>query len=146
MPAVVVRKETRQRDRMCSYCIMYGKAICHTDFIILPNIGDIADALNRNPRHLTNYMSQKLLCNEASYDFVNRRAILDNDSITLLTRHVQGAIYAFINKYVLCTGCKSPDTRMADDFSFRCTACGREYSFRRPTNSTMWLRHDFFRH
>jgi translation initiation factor 2 beta subunit (eIF-2beta)/eIF-5 len=146
MPAVVVKKKTRQRDRMCKYCERYGKTACNADLTYIPNIADIADALNRNPRHLTNFICQKLLCNEASYDFVHRQAIFDNDTFFLSESKVQGAIYAFVNKFVLCTGCKSPKTIMAADFSFQCTACGREYSFRRPINASAWLTLDFFVH
>ncbi len=147
MPKAIITRESRSWHRPCPMCRLAGKLVCNWDYIIIENLGDIAAALKRNPRHLINKIRDDLFYAQASYDFTRRRAIMEDrvhtlSSVMLITYFIECAITDFIRRFVLCSRCNSPDTSMDENFIFKCNNCSYEFSERRLVNRASGLRCD----
>jgi len=91
------------------------------------NFKDLADALNRDPQHLSRYLSREM-ATAGSVDGV--RAIFQgrfrSDALDRLVQR-------YVEEFVMCPVCKRPDTKIVKErrFSFlQCEACGAKSSVR----------------
>ena len=90
-------------------------------FTRLTNLGAIADALGREPKHLHRSIQRELGTNG---QFENGRARY-NGSFT--AANFDTAIDEYVEEYVLCSECGLPDTRLVREDGvdmLRCEACG----------------------
>lgn len=88
---------------------------------IVRNFNDIADILNRDPRHILTYLSKELA---APATFDGNRAIIQR---VLRDAMINRKIEDYAKEYVLCHECKRPDTKITElsgEKIIRCTACG----------------------
>ena len=90
-------------------------------FTRLTNLGSIADALGREPKHVHRSIQRELGTNG---QFENGRARY-NGSFTVAD--FEAAIDEYVEEYVLCSECGLPDTRLVSEDGvdmLRCEACG----------------------
>ena len=90
-------------------------------FTRLTNLGAIADALGRDPKHVHRSLQRELGTNG---QFENGRARY-NGSFTVAD--FDAAIDEYVEEYVLCSECGLPDTRLVTEDGvdmLRCEACG----------------------
>jgi translation initiation factor 2 subunit 2 len=90
-------------------------------FTRLTNLGDIADALGREPEHLHRAIQGEL---GTSGQFDGDRARY-NGSFT--ADDFSAAVDAYVTEYVTCSECGLPDTNLVREDGvdmLRCTACG----------------------
>lgn len=94
---------------------------------VLVNIEEIARSLDRDPRHLTKYLSYEL-GTLSSIDKANSKYIINGAHDK---EKVQGHIFRFIEEFVLCKSCeRNPETILFTDSNRRhinqiCKACGK---------------------
>jgi len=98
---------------------------------VIPNMVEIAKALDRPPTYPTKYFGCELgaqtLWDEKAERYIVNGAHRDED----LQNHLDG----FIEKFVLCPGCHNPETRLKvkrKEIEQKCVACG----FRGPLTTT----------
>jgi translation initiation factor 2 subunit 2 len=90
-------------------------------FTRLTNLGNIADALGREPQHLHRNIQRELGTN-GQFDGDRARY---NGSFTVAD--FETAIDEYVAEYVTCTECGLPDTRLVTEDGvdmLRCEACG----------------------
>ncbi len=90
-------------------------------FTRLTNLGEIADALAREPQHLHRFIQREFGTNG---QFQGDRARY-NGSFSL--DDFETAIDSYVTEYVLCSECGLPDTRLVTEDGvdmLRCEACG----------------------
>ncbi|ELZ33344.1 translation initiation factor IF-2 subunit beta [Halogeometricum pallidum JCM 14848] len=90
-------------------------------FTRLTNLGNIADALGREPQHLHRNIQRELGTN-GQFDGDRARY---NGSFTVAD--FEAAIDEYVAEYVTCTECGLPDTRLVTEDGvdmLRCEACG----------------------
>lgn len=94
---------------------------------VLVNIEEIARSLDRDPRHLTKYLSYEL-GTLSSVDEINSKYIINGAHDK---EKVQGQIFRFIEEFVLCRSCeRNPETTLFTDANRKhiqqiCKACGK---------------------
>ncbi|KAJ1830322.1 eukaryotic translation initiation factor 5 [Coemansia sp. RSA 2711] len=92
---------------------------------VLPNIVDVAKALSRPPAYPTKYFSSELGA-QMQVDEVNERFIVNGAHEA---ERLQQLLDGFIDRYVLCASCKSPETdlKVSGDQTITriCMACGQ---------------------
>lgn len=91
---------------------------------VFSNFMDLARSMNRNPEHLQAYLLAEL-GTSGSLDG-QQRLILKG---RFLPKAFEGCLRRYMNEYVLCNSCKSPDTLLDRDSStrimfLRCQQCG----------------------
>lgn len=91
---------------------------------VFSNFMDLARSMNRNPEHLQSYLLAEL-GTSGSLDG-QQRLILKG---RFLPKAFEGCLRRYMNEYVLCNSCKSPDTLLDRDSStrimfLRCQQCG----------------------
>lgn len=91
---------------------------------VFSNFMDLAKSMNRNPEHLQQYLLAEL-GTSGSLDG-QQRLILKG---RFLPKAFEGCLRRYMNEYVLCNSCKSPDTLLDRDSStrimfLRCQQCG----------------------
>jgi len=92
---------------------------------IIQNFNEIADTMNRDPRHLLKFLSKEL-ATAATMDGV--RAIFQG---VFKVESVNRLLKIYTQRYVICPVCKRPDTKMdkQDRYIFLvCEACGARSS------------------
>ncbi len=88
---------------------------------IVSNFHQIASALRRDPEHLLKYILREL----ATPGELKSNELILGRKINPDT--INEKIKDYVNKFVICRECKSPDTQLTkeDQISFlKCTACG----------------------
>ncbi len=92
---------------------------------IIHNFKEIADALNRNPRHLMKFLTNEMATagnlEETRATFQGK---FSKDTLNRLLK-------IYIDNFVICPVCKRPDTKVVKEkrFSFlTCEACGAKSS------------------
>lgn len=91
---------------------------------VFTNFMDLARSMNRNPEHLQAYLLAEL-GTSGSLDGQQRLIIKGR----FLPKAFEGCLRRYMNEYVLCNSCKSPDTLLDRDSSsrimfLRCQQCG----------------------
>jgi translation initiation factor 2 subunit 2 len=92
---------------------------------MLMNFAEIAERLNRDPKHLLKFLSKELATSGAQ---VGGRAIFQG---RFPSNTIQRLVTIYADKYVVCPICKSPDTSIAKEGPFHfllCEACGAKSS------------------
>ncbi|RXK39778.1 translation initiation factor 5 [Tremella mesenterica] len=94
---------------------------------VIPNMEEIARALNRPPTYSTKFFGCEL---GAQTSFANDRYIVNGAHTGDRLREL---LDVFIEKYVLCPSCKNPETELVitgkaghEDIHRDCKACGRQ--------------------
>ena len=88
---------------------------------LIRNLGAIAERMDRDPVHLYQYL-QKELGTAGTLD--SGRVILKG---RIPPRAIKGKLTSYVNEYIRCEQCKSPDTSFGKDGRttvLRCQACG----------------------
>ncbi|KAI5189626.1 translation initiation factor 5 [Nematocida minor] len=94
---------------------------------VLVNIEEISRSLDREPKHLTKYLSYEL-GTLSSIDDANSKYIINGAHDK---EKVQAHIFRFIEEFVLCKSCeRNPETVLFTDshrkhIQQRCKACGK---------------------
>lgn len=91
---------------------------------VFTNFMDLARSMNRNPEHLQQYLLAEL-GTSGSLDGQQRLVIKGR----FLPKAFEGCLRRYMNEYVLCNSCKSPDTLLDRDSAtrimfLRCQQCG----------------------
>jgi len=91
---------------------------------VFTNFMDLARSMNRNPEHLQAYLLAEL-GTSGSLDGQQRLIIKGR----FLPKAFEGCLRRYMNEYVLCNSCKSPDTLLDRDAAsrimfLRCQQCG----------------------
>ena len=91
---------------------------------VFTNFMDLARSMNRNPEHLQQYLLAEL-GTSGSLDGQQRLIMKGR----FLPKAFEGCLRRYMNEYVLCNSCKSPDTLLDRDSStrimfLRCQQCG----------------------
>lgn len=89
---------------------------------ILRNFGEIADALNRDPRHVLMKVAKEL-GTAMTMDEEGRAIIFGKKDVG----SIKNVLNYYIKFYVLCPVCGSPDTKLVKDKKITflvCEACG----------------------
>ncbi len=88
---------------------------------ILRNFSEIADQLNREPEKLMKYLLRELA---TAGDRENGRVVFKGK---INPKKIRDKLENYVEKYVLCTECGRPDTRLVKDGRINileCDACG----------------------
>ena len=88
---------------------------------IIRNFSDISDRMDRDPTHLYQYL-QKELGTAGTMD--SGRVILKG---RIPPKAIKGKLTTYVNAYIRCEQCRSPDTTFGKDGRttvLRCQACG----------------------
>ncbi|WP_455367559.1 translation initiation factor IF-2 subunit beta [[Eubacterium] cellulosolvens] len=91
----------------------------------ITNLQELAVKLNRDPKQVLKFLAKELA---TSGSLIGGKAVFQG-RFTEIT--FQRLVTIFINKYVICPICKSPDTKVIKegDFNFLiCEACGAKSS------------------
>ncbi|KAI5477847.1 translation initiation factor eIF-5 [Pseudohyphozyma bogoriensis] len=92
---------------------------------VIPNMADVARALNRPSAYPTKYFGCELGA-QATFNDENERYIVNGSHDASRLRDL---LDGFIDKFVLCASCKNPETELIitkDEFILRdCKACGK---------------------
>jgi translation initiation factor 2 subunit 2 len=88
---------------------------------VIHNFADLAKRLNRNPHHILKFLSKEM-ATAGTYDGqrVFFQGKFQEDSIVKL-------LHIYVARYVLCSICKRPDTKIEKSGRFitlTCEACG----------------------
>ncbi|KAK4701882.1 translation initiation factor 5, partial [Phenoliferia sp. Uapishka_3] len=93
--------------------------------LVIPNMADVARALNRPSSYPTKFFGSELGA-QATFNDETERYIVNGVHEPSRLREL---LDVFIDKYVLCGSCKNPETELIltkDDFIYRdCKACGK---------------------
>jgi len=90
---------------------------------IIQNLNQIADILNRDPKHVLKYLTLKLA---TSYSEIGEgRYVLKG---RILCKQLDAVISDYIKAYVECPICKRPDTKLSKEkrgiLQLVCLSCG----------------------
>lgn len=90
---------------------------------IIQNLNQIADILNRDPKHILKYMTLRLA---TSYSEIGEgRYVLKG---RILDKQLDSVISDYIKAYVDCPVCKRPDTKLSKEkrgiVQLVCLSCG----------------------
>jgi len=97
------------------------EAMVEGNTTILRNFSDIADQLNREPEKLMKYLLRELA---TAGDRENGRVVFKGK---INPRKIRDKLENYVEKYVLCSECGRPDTRLVKDGRINileCDACG----------------------
>ncbi len=97
------------------------EAMVEGNTTILRNFSDIADQLNREPEKLMKYLLRELA---TAGDRENGRVVFKGK---INPRKIRDKLQNYVEKYVLCSECGRPDTRLVKDGRINileCDACG----------------------
>jgi translation initiation factor 2 subunit 2 len=92
---------------------------------VIMNFKDIADELRRDPEHLLKFLSGEM-ATLANFD--GTRAIFQG---RFRTDSIRNLLEVYTNRYVVCSVCKRPDTKIVRDrrlWFLQCEACGARSS------------------
>lgn len=88
---------------------------------LIRNLGAIAERMDRDPVHLYQYLQKEL---GTAGTLASGRVILKG---RIPPRAIKGKLTSYVNEYIRCEQCKSPDTIFGKDGRttvLRCQACG----------------------
>ncbi len=88
---------------------------------IIKNFSQIVETIRREPSHMLKFLAKELA---APAGIEGGRAVLQ---AKLSQRMVQQKIDAYMNEFVFCKECKSPDTKLIREdrvTTLKCEACG----------------------
>ncbi|MDW8034212.1 MAG: translation initiation factor IF-2 subunit beta [Nitrososphaerota archaeon] len=114
----VPKTESRERLNVPSI-----ECINEKNKTIIQNLNQIADILNRDPKHVLKYLTLKLA---TSYSEIGEgRYVLKG---RILCKQLDTVISDYIKAYVECPICKRPDTKLSKErrgiFQLVCLSCG----------------------
>lgn len=92
---------------------------------MLMNLNEVAEKVNRDPKHLLKFLSKELATSGAQ---VSGRAIFQG---RFPKNTIHRLINIYVGKYVICPICKTPDTTIVKEGPFHflvCEACGAKSS------------------
>ncbi len=88
---------------------------------VISNFGQVVACIRRTPEHLLKFLSKELA---SSGEIKGDRLIL---SRRLSSKDINKKIEKYVNRFVLCSKCKKPDTELNEEggkMFLRCLACG----------------------
>jgi translation initiation factor 2 subunit 2 len=94
---------------------------------IITNFLQVALCLRREPSHLSKFLFKELA---TSGEISGDRLILTRK---LPSIQINEKIEKYVNKFVLCSFCKKPDTEIIDEGGksyLKCLACGHKYQIK----------------
>ncbi|MBO3840319.1 MAG: translation initiation factor IF-2 subunit beta [Thermoproteota archaeon] len=111
---------TESRDRLNVPSV---ECINEKNKTIIQNLNQIADILNRDPKHILKYITLRLA---TSYSEIGEgRYILKG---RILDKQLDSVISDYIKAYVECPVCKRPDTKLSKEkrniIQLVCLSCG----------------------
>ncbi len=114
----VPKTESRERLNVPSV-----ECINEKNKTIIQNLNQIADILNRDPKHILKYMTLRLA---TSYSEIGEgRYVLKG---RILDKQLDSVISDYIKAYVECPVCKRPDTKLSKEkrgiVQLVCLSCG----------------------
>ncbi|GAA0148230.1 hypothetical protein Leryth_022139 [Lithospermum erythrorhizon] len=89
---------------------------------VFANFMDLCKAMHRQPEHVMNFLLAEM-GTSGSLDGQQRLVIKGR----FAPKNFEGILRRYINEYVICNGCKSPDTILSKEqrlFFLRCEKCG----------------------
>ncbi|MEM2175468.1 MAG: translation initiation factor IF-2 subunit beta, partial [Candidatus Aenigmatarchaeota archaeon] len=93
---------------------------------IIKNFKEICDKLNRDPKHLSKYLTKNLA---TSGNFEGERYILNSK---INEKMINDRIKKYCEDFVICKQCKRPDTKLKElergTYYLICEACGARSS------------------
>ena len=102
-------------------------------FTRLTNLGDIADALAREPEHVHRFLQRELGTNgKFEDDWARYNGTFSGDDF-------DAALEAYTDEFVYCNECGLPDTRLVNEdgtHMLRCDACGAFRPVRKRRQTT----------
>ncbi|XP_068668465.1 eukaryotic translation initiation factor 2 subunit beta-like [Aristolochia californica] len=93
---------------------------------VFANFMDLCKTMHRQPEHVMNFLLAEM-GTSGSLDGQQRLVIKGR----FAPKNFEGILRRYINEYVICTGCKSPDTILSKEnrlFFLRCEQCGSSRS------------------
>ncbi|KAG6523133.1 eukaryotic translation initiation factor 2 subunit beta-like [Zingiber officinale] len=93
---------------------------------VFVNFMDLCKTMHRQPEHVMNFLLAEMGTN-GSLDGQQRLVIKGR----FAPKNFEGILRRYINEYVICNGCKSPDTILSKEnrlFFLRCEQCGSSRS------------------
>jgi len=93
--------------------------------VVLSNFLQIAQTLQRDPRHLLKYVLRAL----ATPGEIKKNFVILGSKVP--SKAINEKIEAYTNEYVFCRECSKPDTKLVKEGPFlflKCQACGAKYS------------------
>lgn len=91
---------------------------------VITNFGQVASCLRREPEHLAKFLFKELA---TSGDIRGDRLVLDKKDNS---KNINVKIEKYARDYVICPGCKKPDTEIVEEGGktyLRCLACGNKH-------------------
>ncbi len=95
--------------------------------VVISNFLQIAQALQRDPKHLLKYVLRAL----ATPGEIKKNFLIMGSKVS--SKAINEKIEAYANEYVFCRECGKPDTKLVKEGEFlflKCQACGAKYSVR----------------
>ncbi|KAI3806236.1 hypothetical protein L1987_22135 [Smallanthus sonchifolius] len=89
---------------------------------VFVNFMDLCKTMHRNPEHVMTFLLAEL-GTSGSLDGQQRLVVKGR----FAPKNFEGILRRYINEYVICNGCKSPDTKLEREnrlFFLRCEKCG----------------------
>lgn len=89
---------------------------------VFVNFMDLCKAMHRQPEHVMNYLLAEL-GTSGNLDGQQRLVVKGR----FAPKNFEGILRRYVNEYVMCHGCKSPDTVLSKEnrlFFLRCEQCG----------------------
>ncbi|KAG9443265.1 hypothetical protein H6P81_014605 [Aristolochia fimbriata] len=93
---------------------------------VFANFMDLCKTMHRQPEHVMNFLLAEM-GTSGSLDGQQRLVIKGR----FAPKNFEGILRRYVNEYVICTGCKSPDTILSKEnrlFFLRCEQCGSSRS------------------
>ncbi|WOL14762.1 hypothetical protein Cni_G23543 [Canna indica] len=93
---------------------------------VFVNFMDLCKTMHRQPEHVMNFLLAEMGTN-GSLDGQQRLVIKGR----FAPKNFEGILRRYVNEYVICNGCKSPDTILSKEnrlFFLRCEQCGSSRS------------------
>lgn len=94
---------------------------------IISNFNQIATALNRDPEQFQKYLLKEL----ATPGTITKTALIIGTKVP--ASKINGKIAQFVKKFVLCSECQKPDTKLEKEqgiIYMKCSACGAKHAVR----------------
>nr|CAD1839903.1 unnamed protein product [Ananas comosus var. bracteatus] len=93
---------------------------------VFVNFMDLCKTMHRQPEHVMNFLFAEM-GTSGSLDGQQRLIVKER----FAPKNFEGILRRYINEYVICNGCKSPDTILSKEnqlFFLRCEQCGSSRS------------------
>eukprot|EP00249_Psilotum_nudum_P018174 c26675_g2_i2 orf=549-929(+) len=89
---------------------------------VFVNFMDLCKIMHRQPEHVMNYLLAEM-GTSGNLDGQQRLVVKGR----FAPKNFEGILRRYVNEYVMCNGCKSPDTVLSKEnrlFFLRCEQCG----------------------